>query len=120
MWKRAVAFVFVCACGSSSAAPAPAPSPPDDAGPAPDAPPADWTIDIGADAAALSPALLGHYDLSGSLYQYGTVPGLRDAMAKVGFAEWRVGVGRWEAATRMLPTTTNGAACSFPIAGAFA
>ena len=57
----------------------------------------DWlvTVDTAASGAALNPALLGHYDLSGVLYQYDQVSGLPGAMQAVGFAEWRVGVGRW-------------------------
>ena len=66
----------------------------------------------------LRPALLGHYDLSGALFKYDQVKGLAGAMKRAGVAEWRVGVGRWEAATLLLPTLTNGKACPFPLARA--
>lgn len=68
----------------------------------------------------LNPALLGHYDLSGALYQFESVPGLIDSMLMTGFSEWRIGAGRWEAATLMLPTLTNGSPCIFPIGQAYA
>jgi cyclic beta-1,2-glucan synthetase len=34
-----------------------------------------------------------------------------EKMAAVGFSEWRIGVGRWEIATQLLPGLTNGASC---------
>src|SRR5690349_16945421 len=82
------------------------PSP--DAGPAepPPPPPADWIVGIDPATTAnhVSPALLGQYDLSGSLLYYQSNAAAVDAMKAIGFPEWRVGVGRWEFATRMLPT----------------
>ena len=79
-----------------------------------DAAAADWPIAIdpsGSAAGALSPALLGHYDLSGSLFDYGSNAALVARMHDIGFADWRVGVGRWEMATRLLPALTSGSAC---------
>jgi hypothetical protein len=72
-------------------------------------------IDPGSPAEALRPALLGHYDLSGALYGYNQNVDLVQAMQAVGFAEWRVGLGRWEASTRLLPTLTDGTPCWFPL-----
>ena len=70
---------------------------------------ADWivAVDPSSPGRALSPALLGHYDLSGALYRFDAVAGLVDAMKSVGFAEWRVGVARWEVATELFPTLTD-------------
>ena len=83
--------------------------------------PVDWTIDLDSAATApISRALLGQYDLSGALFDYDQVPGLVDAMQGAGFAEWRVGAGRWELATRLLPRLTNGTSCHFPLPEAFA
>lgn len=67
-------------------------------------------------------ALLGHYDLSGELFAYDQVPGLPAAMAQAGFSgsDWRVGLGRWEAATRLLPSLTNGTPCPIPVPAAAA
>lgn len=75
---------------------------------------ADWSLslDPGASAGKVNAALLGHYDLSGALFRYDQVPGLAKVLAPVGFSEWRVGVGRWEAATLLLPTLTDGTACA--------
>ncbi|HJZ84334.1 MAG TPA: hypothetical protein VKN99_04145 [Polyangia bacterium] len=95
---------------------------PADAGTA-DAPPphADWVvaIDPSGPAFALSPALLGHYDLSGALFHYDQVPGLVAAMQSVGFAEWRVGLGRWELVTQMFRTLSDGTACDYAAPEAF-
>ncbi|WP_455222710.1 GH39 family glycosyl hydrolase [Kaarinaea lacus] len=73
----------------------------------------DWTINIDSASAgsSLSTALLGHYDLSGALYQYDQVNGLVSQMQAAGFSEWRVGVGRWEISTEMLPTLSDGSPC---------
>lgn len=78
---------------------------------------ADWVVvlDPSAEGENLTPALLGHYDLSGALYRYNEVPGLVEAMAAAGFAEWRIGLGRWEAGTLVLPELTDGTPCPFPI-----
>ncbi len=72
-----------------------------------------WSIaiDTNESGRALNPALLGQYDLSGALYDYSNVPGLIAAMNDVGFAEWRIGSGRWEQATELLATLTNGSSC---------
>ena len=69
---------------------------------------------------ALSPALLGQYDLAGALWHYDQVPGLVAAMGTVGIPEWRVSVERWEGRSEMLPTLTSGAACTYPEPTAFA
>lgn len=73
-----------------------------------------WTISLDTSVVAepLSPALLGQYDLSGALFLYDQVPGLVEAMQSAGFSEWRLGVGRWEAATLMLPTLSDGTPCA--------
>jgi hypothetical protein len=75
--------------------------------------PDPWVVSIDtADAGdPLNTALLGHYDLSGALYNYDQVSGLVDEMQAVGFSEWRVGVGRWEISTEMLPKLTDGTDC---------
>jgi hypothetical protein len=84
-------------------------------------PPVDWEIALDPGRSApISRALLGHYDLSGALFAYDAVPGLAAAMDEAGFAEWRVGVGRWELATQLLPTLTDGTPCDFPLPQAFA
>ena len=48
---------------------------------------ASWTIvvDTAGSGSALNPALLGHYDLSGVLYDYPNSPGLAAAMSVTGF-----------------------------------
>ncbi|HEX8110337.1 MAG TPA: hypothetical protein VF516_21545, partial [Kofleriaceae bacterium] len=77
----------------------------------PSPPAADWVIAVQPDsppAGRLSPALLGHYDLSGSLLGYAANAPLIDRMQAIGFSEWRVGLGRWEFATRLLPTLADG------------
>ena len=90
----------------------PAPLPPSPAAP-------NWDLAVNtADAAnTLSPALIGYYDLSGVLYDYQNVPGLMSNMQDVGFSstvtgtDWRIGVGRWEIATEILPTLTDSSPC---------
>ena len=78
---------------------------------------ADWEIELDSSAPreVLPTALLGHYDLSGDLLDYAQEPGLVPAMQAVGFSDWRVGVGRWEASTWLLPTLTDGTPCPIPI-----
>lgn len=79
-----------------------------------DAPPtADWTIELDPSATGptVSRYLLGQYDLSGALYDFTKVEGLSTQMKQAGFSEWRVGVGRWELGTQLLPTLTDGTAC---------
>lgn len=79
------------------------------------APEPDWVIGLASvGGEPLPAALLGHYDLSGALFAYHQVPGLVDAMRQAGFSEWRVGVGRWEAATLLLPALTDGTPCQIP------
>ena len=81
--------------------------------PAPAAPAVDWalTFDPGSTAGTLAPSLLGQYDLSGALFHYDRVPRLPSMMKAAGFAEWRVGLGRWEFATLLLPRLTDGSSC---------
>jgi hypothetical protein len=80
--------------------------------------PKTWRVEIDPDAAGVpvSRALLGHYDLSGALFAYDEVPGLVAAATEAGIAgaDWRVGLSRWEAATRLLPSLTSGAPCPIP------
>ena len=73
----------------------------------------DWvlTFDPASTNGPLSPSLLGQYDLSGALFQYDRVPQLQPLMNAAGFAEWRVGLGRWEFGTQLLPALTNGSPC---------
>lgn len=75
--------------------------------------PADWVlaIDPSKPAGALDPALLGQYDLSGALFHYDAQAQLGPLMKSAGFAEWRVGVGRWELGTQLLPALTDGTSC---------
>ncbi len=102
-----IALLALLACGTNS-------TPPIDA--SVETNPATWTI--GVDGAhpgsVVSPAILGHYDLAGSLWQYDKVPGLVAAMKTVSFPEWRVSVERWEGRSEMFPTTTDGAPCTYP------
>src|SRR5258706_16188012 len=81
-------------------------------------PTADWVLDLdGAKTAGkLNPALLGQYDLSGALFAFDKVPGLVPAMKSAGLAEWRIGAGRWELLTQLLPALTDGASCAPEIA----
>src|SRR4051812_27182122 len=106
--SRCVGFVVLVACGGGpgpSAIDAPSPTAIDAPLPAPDqavAPAADWVLAVAPErpaAGQLSPALLGHYDLSGSLLDYRGNATLIDRMKAIGFTEWRVGLGRWEFAT---------------------
>jgi hypothetical protein len=57
---------------------------------------ASWTIvvDSSGNGSPLHPALPGHYDLSGVLYDYPNISGLAAAMSVTGFSEWRIGAGR--------------------------
>ena len=73
-------------------------------------------VDPAESGEPLPRALLGHYDLSGELFTYDQVAGLPAAMAQAGFvgSDWRVGLGRWEAATRLLPALTDGTRCPIP------
>ena len=72
-----------------------------------------WTlaIDTMESGSTLNPALLGHYDLSGVLFDYVNVGGLAAAMGDAGFAEWRIGSGRWEQASELLVTLTDSTVC---------
>lgn len=71
------------------------------------------TVDANQTGEPLPRALLGHYDLSGELLAYDQVPGLPAVMSQAGFdgSDWRIGLGRWEAATQLLPTLTDGTPC---------
>ncbi len=75
-----------------------------------------WRLALDSHAAGVpvSRALLGHYDLSGALFGYDQVPGLVATATEAGIAgaDWRVGLGRWEAGTLLLPTLTSGAPCA--------
>src|SRR5439155_20748280 len=62
-------------------------------------------------AGALAPALLGQYDLSGALFHYDQHAQLPPLMKAAGMAEWRLGVGRWEFSTQLLPTLSDGTSC---------
>lgn len=75
---------------------------------------ADWvlSVDPQADAGTVGPALLGHYDLSGVLLDYGSNAAVKARMQAIGLSDWRVGVGRWEVSTRLLPTRTDGSSCA--------
>ena len=76
----------------------------------------DWPLTLDASpAGTLAPALLGQYDLSGALYHYDRQAPLPALMRSAGFGEWRVGVGRWEFATQLLPTLTDGTSCAADI-----
>jgi len=114
-------IALLTGCGSSSSdAP-----PPIDSGsdtivdvPGDSTTPTDLKIELdpSAPSARVSPALLGQYELSGALYRMNAVPGLVDLMKTAGFSEWRVGVGRWEIATQMLPSLTDGTSCAADLA----
>jgi hypothetical protein len=116
------------ACGSSDgdgSGPAPVAPGSDGAAPAdvatPDGSlsPTDWTISIDTNAAPagkLASSLLGQYELSGALFRYDQVPGLAASMKSAGMLDWRVGVGRWEISTRLLPTLTDGSDCTKQLA----
>lgn len=75
---------------------------------------ADWvlSVDPATPAGDVSPALLGHYDLSGALYDYPSHTQAVEGLRAMGLTEWRVGVGRWEISTRLLPTRTDGTSCA--------
>ena len=87
--------------------------------PTTDAPPpaADWTITLAptTTAATLSPTLLGQYDLDGALFHYDHQAPLLSLMHQAGMTEWRVGVGRWEFGTQLLPTLTDGTPCTIAL-----
>lgn len=74
-------------------------------------------MDTGNVVSTLSPALIGYYDLSGVLYNYENVPGLVAEMTDAGFvtggagADWRIGLGRWEIATEIFDTLSDGTVC---------
>lgn len=73
---------------------------------------AAWAIDLDPTPRAIVPTtLLGHYDLSGALFDFAKVEGLAPRMKQAGFSEWRVGVGRWEIGTQVLPALTDGTPC---------
>jgi len=107
-------FILLCqGCGGSGGSAPPSTPPP---------PPAavDWelAVDTNNVVAPLTPAVAGFYDLSGILLDYQNVPGLLSAMSSAGFAapggagaDWRIGVGRWEIATELFGTLTDGTAC---------
>jgi hypothetical protein len=101
------------ACGGSGGSAPTTPPPP----PPPAAPNWDLVVNTADAANALSPALIGYYDLSGVLYDYQNVPGLMTNMQDVGFSstdtgtDWRIGVGRWEITTEILPTLTDSSPC---------
>ncbi|MBW2731365.1 MAG: hypothetical protein JRH20_03170 [Deltaproteobacteria bacterium] len=78
----------------------------------------DWTLRFDTSAGLPLPIqLLGQYDLSGALFAYDQQAGMIDAMKSTGFSEWRVGVGRWEVSTRVLPTLTDGSSCVAELMG---
>ena len=101
------------ACGGSGDSTPTTPPPP----PQPAAPNWDLAVNTADAANMLRPALIGYYDLSGVLFDFQNVPGLMSNMQEVGFsstatgADWRIGVGRWEIATEILSTLTDGSAC---------
>ena len=81
----------------------------------------DWQVNVDTSSVirTLSPALIGHYDLSGALYDYGSNTELKDQMSQVGFnpdsgggADWRIGLGRWEIGTETFGTLTDGSTCT--------
>jgi hypothetical protein len=83
------------------------------------APPSvDWSIDIDTTQTfgRLKPSLLGQYDLSGALFNYDQLAGLSDQMKAAGLSDWRVGVGRWEFDTRLMPTLSDGTSCAAELA----
>jgi len=106
---------FVAACGGGS-------SNDDDDPIMPPPVTIDWQVNVDTTVATrtLTPALIGHYDLSGALYDYGSNTSLKDQMAQVGFepisgggADWRIGLGRWEIGTEIFDTLSDGSPCSF-------
>ena len=86
-----------------------------------DAPPQPWALSINTGQAGglLNTALLGHYDLSGALYDYPAKTGLVSKMSAVGFSDWRISAGRWEQTTQLLPKLSDGTDCP-PESGIFA
>jgi len=76
----------------------------------------DWEIALDPNGAGpLSPALLGEYDLSGALYRYDLQSKLAPMMKTAGFGEWRVGVGRWEFGSQLLPALTDATPCDLSL-----
>jgi hypothetical protein len=108
-----VALAVMAGCGGKSL------SHPDAGGTENDAGTVDWplTFDLAATSGPLPASLLGFYDLSGELYHYDQVEGLPALMKPVGFAEWRIGLGRWEFGTQLLPTLTDGSSCAAALQG---
>ncbi len=101
---RLVLSALALALGACSSAPAPG---------------VDWSIEIDSTAqpaGRLKPGLLGQYDLSSSLFHYDQIAGLSDKMKPAGLSDWRVGVGRWEFGTRLLPTLSDGTSCAADLA----
>lgn len=120
MISRGVALLLAFA-GCSSSSPAPRDgaleSPRAETGANEASLPVDWELTLDeAKARRLPRALLGHYDLSGVLFDYAKVPGLIAATKKAGVSEWRVGLGRWELTTRLLPALTDGSSCAATLA----
>jgi hypothetical protein len=117
---RAVALVLAAACsshGSATAVGAASDGGTDDG--AVDAGEVAWTLSLDGTTGprSLSPALLGQYDLSGALFSYDQVQGLGAALAPAGFHDWRIGLGRWESTTQLLPTLTDGTSCASTLQG---
>jgi len=86
----------------------------------------DWQINVDTSTVRIpvKSALNGHYDLSGTLYDYGAVSGLKDSMSQVGFnldggegSDWRMGLGRWEIGTELFDTLTDGSECPIILTG---
>jgi hypothetical protein len=118
---RLAALLLLVATSCSSSSPAPrdaAAEAPRSEARAPEAlAPVDWALALDASRSRRLPrALLGHYDLSGALFSYAKVPGLITSVRKAGLSEWRVGLGRWELATRLLPTLSDGSSCAAALA----
>lgn len=81
----------------------------------PEGPPAGaWQINVqpGTKIGFASKSLLGHYELSGEMFQMDQRNGLIDKMKKIGFSDWRMSVARWEVSTWLLPSLTDGTSCA--------
>ncbi len=118
----AIIALVTCACAASCSTPGPSSDGALDASDATDTAPApvpDWTlaVDPSVRAEHVTPALLGHYDLSGALQNFDSNSALRDRLRAIGFSDWRVGAGRWEIATQLLPTRTDGTSCAGALTG---
>ena len=107
------ALCVVASCGGSGGSGTPPPPPPPVT--------VDWDLAVETTnvVSPVSPALVGHYDLSGVLFDYENVPGLVANMSQAGFAapggagaDWRIGLGRWENFTELLDTLTDNTVCS--------